>query len=89
MKEIWRSDWVGSDLFDQFGFGKPLDQAMGEEMLMTGLERYHSVSVRNVARHMRVVLDSVETSSMKLLVAPADIDRPNGPPILAERSAAG
>lgn len=40
MKEICRSDWVGSGLFDQFGFGKPLDQAaMGEEMLMTGLER--------------------------------------------------
>jgi 2,4-diaminopentanoate dehydrogenase len=83
MKEIWRSEFVGSGLFDQFGFGKSLEEAaLGEEMLMTGLERYHSVSIRNVARHMGVVLDSVETSSVKL-VAPADIERPNGPPILA------
>ncbi|MER5353156.1 hypothetical protein ABT093_22830 [Kitasatospora sp. NPDC002551] len=83
MKEIWRSDSVGSGLFDQFGFGKPLDQAaLGEEFLMTGLERYHSVSIRNVARHMGVVLDSVETSSLKL-VAPADIERSNGPSIRA------
>jgi len=83
MKEIWRSDWVGSGLFDQFGFGKPLDEAAnGQEMLMTGLERYHSVSVRNVARHLGVVLDSVEATCVNL-AAPADIELPTGSTIKA------
>jgi 2,4-diaminopentanoate dehydrogenase len=83
MKEIWRSDFVGSGLFDQFGFGKSLEEAaLGEEFLMNGLERYHSVSVRNVARHMGVVLDSVEASTLKL-VAPVDIELPDKPTILA------
>jgi 2,4-diaminopentanoate dehydrogenase len=83
MKEIWRHDFVGVGPHDPFGFGKPLEEAaMGDEMLTTGLERYHAGSVRHVARHMGVVLDSVQTSNIKL-VAPADIEMPNGPPLLA------
>lgn len=81
MKEIWRSDFVGTGLMDQFGFGKPLEEAaLGDEMLMTGLGRYHTGSIRHVARHMGVVLDSVETSNVKI-VAPADIELPSAPPI--------
>lgn len=83
MKEILPAQSFGPFLFGILGFGKPLAEAtMGGEIARIGVERYFGASVRNAARQLGVVLDSIEATYVDI-PAPVDIALSDGPPILA------